>query len=120
MAQESPNVSCSQSRQWHWVIYCSPPHGKPLNALKQQLRSLSPLALAYVGDAVFELFVRSRFALAPHSRCARFHRQVVSHVRAEQQAHYLECLQTALIDSRKKDILRAGSQCGLLGARFRF
>ena len=71
---------------------------------EQQLRSLSPLALAYVGDAVFELFVRSRL-LWPPQQVRTFHRQVVGHVRAEQQAHYLECLQPHLSDD-EKDVLR--------------
>ena len=71
---------------------------------EQQLRSLSPLALAYVGDAVFELFVRSRLLLPPQPVRA-FHREVVGHVRAEQQAYYLECLQPHLSDE-EKDILR--------------
>ncbi|RZM74912.1 Mini-ribonuclease 3 [Leptolyngbya iicbica LK] len=71
---------------------------------EQQLRSLSPLALAYIGDAVFELFVRSRL-LWPPQQVRTFHRQVVSHVRAEQQAQYLECLQPYL-SAAEKDILR--------------
>ncbi|NEQ47414.1 MAG: Mini-ribonuclease 3 [Leptolyngbya sp. SIOISBB] len=70
----------------------------------QQVRSLSPLALAYVGDAVFELFVRSRL-LVPPQQVRTFHQQVVGHVRAEQQADYLECLRPHLSDE-EKDILR--------------
>ena len=77
---------------------------KMVTCTEQQLRSLSPLALAYVGDAVFELFVRSRLLLPPQ-QVRTFHRQVVGHVRAEQQAHYLECLRPHLSDE-EKDLLR--------------
>lgn len=69
-----------------------------------QARSLSPLALAYIGDAVYELFVRSRLLLPPR-RVRTFHRQVVEHVRAEQQAHYLECLKPHLSDA-ELDVMR--------------
>lgn len=77
---------------------------KMVSCSAQQLRSLSPLAFAYVGDAVFELFVRSRL-LMPPQQVRTFHRQVVGHVRAEQQAYYLECLQSYLSDT-EKDLLR--------------
>lgn len=77
-----------------------------LECSDQQVRSLSPLALAYVGDAVFELFVRSRL-LIPPQRVRTFHRQVVEHVRAEQQADYLECLQSYLSDEEKELLRRA-------------
>jgi ribonuclease-3 family protein len=71
-----------------------------------QLRSLSPLALAYIGDAVYELFIRSRLLL-PQKQVRSYHRQVVEHVRAEQQAHYLECLRPHLTEA-EADILRRG------------
>lgn len=71
-----------------------------------QLRSLSPLALAYVGDAVYELFVRGR-CLLPPKQLQAFHKQVVSHVRAEQQARYLDHLKPHLTET-EIDILRRG------------
>lgn len=71
-----------------------------------QLRSLSPLALAYLGDAVYELFVRSYY-LTPPQRIQSYHREVVSHVRAEQQAHYLQLLIPYLTED-EADIIRRG------------
>jgi len=68
------------------------------------LRSLSPLALAYIGDAVYELFVRSRL-LNPPRQIRTFHRQVVEQVRAEQQARYLELLRPHLSEP-ELDVLR--------------
>ena len=50
-----------------------------------QLQQLSATALAYLGDAVYELYVRSHFLL-PHKRSQTYHNLVVSHVRAEAQA----------------------------------
>lgn len=56
-----------------------------------QIQSLSPAALAYLGDAVYELFVRSCH-LFPPQRIQAYHRQVVAQVRAEAQAHHLQTL----------------------------
>ena len=57
----------------------------------QPVQSISPIALAYIGDAVFELYVRMQL-LWPPQRIQQFHQQVVSQVKAEQQATYLEQL----------------------------
>ncbi|MGF1524842.1 MAG: Mini-ribonuclease 3 [Leptolyngbyaceae cyanobacterium] len=70
------------------------------------LQSLSPLALAYIGDAVYELFVRSHH-LVPPKRIQDYHHQVVHHVRAEQQAQYSEFLKPYLTES-EIDIMRRG------------
>lgn len=73
---------------------------------ESQLQCLSPLALAYIGDAVYELFVRSQ-QLMPPKRLNAYHREVVRHVRAEQQAHYLELLKPHLSEA-EVDITRRG------------
>lgn len=67
---------------------------------------LSPIALAYLGDAVYELYIRA-FCLAPPKRLQDYHNQVVSHVRAESQASYLQSLQSFLTEA-ERDILRRG------------
>lgn len=51
-----------------------------------EVRMLAPAALAYIGDAVYELFVR-RSCLLPPTRLRTYHQQVVSYVRAESQAN---------------------------------
>ena len=71
-----------------------------------QIERLSPIALAYIGDAVFELYVRTKFLLPP-KRMANYHSQVVTQVRAESQAVHLALLLPYLTDV-EKDILRRG------------
>lgn len=71
-----------------------------------QIDRLSPIALAYVGDAVFELYVRTKFLLPP-KRMASYHSQVVTQVRAESQAAHLLALLPHLTDA-EKEILRKG------------
>lgn len=71
-----------------------------------QLRQLSPAALAYVGDAVYELYVRTCY-LIPPKRLQAYHNSVVAQVRAESQARHLQSLQPYLTDA-ELDVLRRG------------
>ncbi|GAB4384023.1 MAG: hypothetical protein Kow00121_46910 [Elainellaceae cyanobacterium] len=71
-----------------------------------QAHQLSPAALAYLGDAVYELYVRSLYLLPP-KRLQDYHAQVVNRVRAESQADYLQTLQPYLTEA-EQDILRRG------------
>lgn len=75
-------------------------------ALAKQHRQLSPAALAYVGDAVYELYVRTYY-LIPPSRLQLYHHQVVAQVRAERQAEHLRSLQPHLTEN-EVEILRRG------------
>ena len=80
-----------------------------------QIERLSPIALAYIGDAVFELYVRSKF-LMPPKRMADYHNQVVTQVRAESQAVHLSVLLPYLTDS-EKEILRRGRNASTMKPR---
>ncbi|NEQ26543.1 MAG: ribonuclease III [Microcoleus sp. SIO2G3] len=71
-----------------------------------QVQRLSPAALAYLGDAVYELYVRASYLLPPQ-RLQRYHEKVVAQVRAETQAAHLELLEPHLT-SAEMDILRRG------------
>jgi len=78
----------------------------PVAFSQVQIQQLSPAVLAYLGDAVYELYVRTRH-LFPPKRIQTFHQQVVAHVRAETQAHYLRSLQPYLT-SAEIEIVRQG------------
>lgn len=52
----------------------------------QEMRYLSPLALAFVGDAVLEADVRERAVREKHGKMDDLHRKTVRHVRATAQA----------------------------------
>ncbi len=71
-----------------------------------RLDRLSPASLAYLGDAVYELYIRARY-LWPPRRISDYHDRVVAEVRAEQQAIALDLLEPYLTDG-EKDILRRG------------
>ena len=75
-----------------------------------QIERLSPIALAYIGDAVFELYVRTKF-LMPPKRMANYHSQVVTQVRAESQAAHLSVLLPHLVDAEKEILRRGRNAC---------
>jgi ribonuclease-3 family protein len=75
--------------------FCQPPH------------LMSPLILAYIGDAVYELLVRSQLVRQGYARTDEIHSRAVKHVRADAQAKAL--LEIADILSREEsDIVRRG------------
>jgi ribonuclease-3 family protein len=80
-----------------------------------QINALSPTALAYVGDAVYELFIRG-LLLMPPKRISNYHRQVVEQVRAEQQSQILEQL-TPLLNAGEQDMLRRGRNASSRGPK---
>ena len=70
------------------------------------IEQLSPIALAYLGDVVYELYVRTQYLLPP-KKIANYHNQVVEKVRAETQANDLKILEPYLTSS-EKEMLRRG------------
>lgn len=95
---DSPPTSFSG--QWESLKQCL-----GTNSLyPEQIRQVSPTALAYVGDAVYELFFRVYFLL-PAKRSQAYHHQVVAQVRAEQQAEHFRSL-TPYLTPQELDIVR--------------
>lgn len=76
------------------------------NLSDKQVQQLSPAALAYLGDAVYELYIRA-FYLLPPKRQKIYHNQVVSQVRAESQAQILRSLEPHLT-SQELEIVKRG------------
>lgn len=70
------------------------------------IQQLPPGFLAYLGDAVYELYVRTHYLLPPR-RLADYHNQVVSLVRAESQAAFLERLNPYLTET-EQEVVRRG------------
>lgn len=71
-----------------------------------ELKSLSLLSLAYLGDAVYELYVRTCYLLPP-KRIADYHSLVVEKVRAESQAACLLSLEPHLTEL-EREVVRRG------------
>jgi ribonuclease-3 family protein len=71
------------------------------------LEQLSPLVLAYVGDAVFELLARHYVVSRQRGRVRDLHQATVALVRASAQADFLQRIEPALT-SEEKDVVRRG------------
>ncbi|MDX2096415.1 MAG: ribonuclease III domain-containing protein [Leptolyngbyaceae cyanobacterium bins.59] len=80
-----------------------------------QIQQLSPMALAYLGDSVYELYVRTQY-LFPPKRSHLYHHQVVAQVKAESQAHHLRSLEPYL-NHLELEILRRGRNAASGGPR---
>ena len=78
---------------------------EPLN--ENTLNEYSPLILAYIGDAVFELMVRTKIVSAGQGRIKDIHLQTVELVRADHQAYMVRQIFDEL-SSEEQDIVRRG------------
>ncbi len=94
------NESAGSEPQWFQPLPASVP------VTVAQLQQISPTALAYLGDAVYELYIRTHY-LHPPKRSLTYHRLVVAQVRAETQALHLREL-TPLLNNTELEIVRRG------------
>jgi ribonuclease III family protein len=76
----------------------------PVEFSDRQAAEIPTSALAYLGDAIYELHVRMYYLYPPKSANI-YHQLVVSKVRAEHQARQLEMLDLTEIES---DVVRRG------------
>lgn len=72
----------------------------------EQVQRISPASWAYLGDAVYELYIRS-FYLMPPKRSHLYHQLVVAQVRAESQARHLRSLEPHLTET-ELEVLKRG------------
>ncbi len=85
-----------------------------LNCLKElfhledrDLRSYSPLTLAYIGDGVYELIVRTILVKRGNRPVNQLHRQASSLVKAAAQSAMMETLEP-LLTEEEKSVYRRG------------
>lgn len=74
---------------------------------EQEINSYSPLVLAYVGDCVYELIVRT--ILVEQSNCPvrKLHKKATAYVKAKAQADLIMAVQDDLTEE-EKDVYRRG------------
>ena len=70
-------------------------------------KQLSPLTLAFLGDAVFELLVRERFVADGNAPVAKLHKKAVAIVCASAQSHAISLLED-LLSEEETDIYKRG------------
>ena len=67
----------------------------------------SPLVLAYIGDAVYEVFVRTLLVSRGSAPVHKLHKQSISYVKAKSQAGILHSLMEGLTQE-EQEIVRRG------------
>lgn len=68
---------------------------------------IKPLVLAYIGDSVYELYVRNRLINGKYRDVNQLHHMAISLVRAKSQAEILHTVEPFLSE-REQDIVRRG------------
>ena len=70
-----------------------------LNVQPDDLRAMSSLALAHMGDAVYEILARGWLCTQGRATCGNLHKETVALVRAEAQAAAVEKLLPCLTEA---------------------
>lgn len=65
---------------------------------EQDLRTYSPLTLAYIGDAIFELVVRTVLVERKNAQAEKLHKAATKIVKAETQALMIEAIKEELTE----------------------
>lgn len=71
------------------------------------IRTYSPLTLAYIGDGIFDLVIRSLVVAGGNTRAGELHRRTSRIVRAHTQAAMMEVLLPQL-DEEETEVYRRG------------
>lgn len=73
----------------------------------REVQMLSPLQLAYVGDAVYEVFVRTQLIENKKCKVNQLHRLATKYVKAEAQSEIIHRIED-LLTEEEKTIVRRG------------
>ena len=79
--------------------------GKQLT--EQDVHMMSPLVLAYIGDTIYDLFVRTYLVITQHESVHQLNAKAISFVKAGAQYDTLNKIEHILTDE-EKDVIRRG------------
>ena len=71
-----------------------------------EVNLMSPLTWAYVGDSVYEVFIRTHLVETTKLKPRKLHIEAIKYVKAKAQAEKLEKLQEILTDKEKEIVRR--------------
>ena len=74
---------------------------------KEEVELMSPLTWAYIGDAVYELYIRNKLINETNLKPHKLHIEAIKYVKAKSQAEMLNKIYEMLTDE-EKDIVRRG------------
>ena len=73
---------------------------------KSELLNMKPLALAFVGDCVYELYIRNFLITEKYRDVNELHRKSVFYVKAKAQAYILHTLEEELTEDEQNFVRR--------------
>lgn len=73
---------------------------------EQRINNLNPLTWAYIGDAVYELYIRERLIETTNLKPHKLHIEAVKKVKAGAQAEFLQRIEEKLNDEEKEIVRR--------------
>ena len=77
------------------------------NKSQEDVDMLSPLVWAYVGDSVYEMFIRTKLVNISNAKPLKLHIESIKYVKAKAQADILKKIQEDLTEE-EKNIVRRG------------
>ena len=78
-----------------------------INKEKDEINQMSPLVWAYVGDSVYELFIRTYLIDNTNLNAHKLHVEAIKYVKAESQAILLKKIYEKLTEEEKEIVRRA-------------
>lgn len=84
-------------------------------SFKHKAEEYSPLALAYIGDAVYEIFIRTYVLKKGNAPVNKLHKAAREFVRASAQAQMYHLIEPQLRE-QEKDVLRRGRNAKSISA----
>lgn len=73
--------------------------------MEERINEMNPLTWAYIGDAVFELYIREKLVKSTHLKPHKLHLESIKYVKASAQAETLKQIEETLTEE-EKDIVR--------------
>ena len=78
-----------------------------INKTDQEIDMMPPLVWAYIGDCVYELYIRTKLVNETNYKPHKLHIEAIKYVKAKSQAELLEKIYDNLTEE-EKDIVRRG------------
>ena len=77
-----------------------------MEELKKEVNEMPPLTWAYIGDAVYELFIRENLVKGAKLKPHKLHLESIKYVKASAQAKTLKEIEEILTDEEKDAVRR--------------
>ncbi len=78
-----------------------------MEELEKEINELSPLTWAYIGDAVYELYIREKLVNKSKVKPHKLHMESIKYVKASAQANILKNIENELTEREKEIVKRA-------------